>query len=156
VTRVVFSVLVLVTTTAFAPAPFAKPDRRGGQDDVTVQTLQGTWRVASMKHSRRDGNHTPHNWNITHIHVENDNWTFMENSSRNASYTITVTNNQKPAALDFHHGAVNRKERAPGQGIIRRKADVVEIIYVFSGQQRASSFEQPPDNQWILTLQKQR
>jgi uncharacterized protein (TIGR03067 family) len=156
VARLAFSLLVLLAATAFAPAPFPRPQRGPKVDEITIQTFQGTWRVASMKRSRRDGNHTPHNWNITHIRVEKDSWTFLENGQRNASYTLTITNNQKPAALDFYHSADNRKEPAPGQGIIRRKGDVVEIVYLFGNPKRATSFEQPPDNQWLLTLQKER
>jgi uncharacterized protein (TIGR03067 family) len=155
VTRV-FSVLVALAALAFAPAPFPKTQRGGERDEITIQTFQGTWRVAGMKRSRRDGNHTPHNWNITHIRVKNDRWTFLENGNSNADYTITITNSQKPAALDFYGLNLARQGKPQGSGIIRRKGAVVEIIYTFGNLKRASSFEHPPDDQWILTLHKQR
>jgi uncharacterized protein (TIGR03067 family) len=156
VRRVVLSLLAVLTLTAFAPAPFPKAQRGARQDEITIKTLQGTWRAASMKRTRRDGNHTPSEWSTTHIHVENDKWAFMQNGNPTASYTITITNGRKPAALDFYYGAPTPNERAPGEGIIRRRGDVVEILYSFAAPRRAVSFEQPPDNQCLLTLQKER
>src|SRR4051812_31327779 len=110
-TRFVVLAVAGCCLTAFAPAPFPKTQRGGERDEITVQTFQGTWRVAGMKRSRRDGNHLPHNWHVTHIRVQNDSWSFMQNGKSSGDYTIAITNNQKPAALDFYRGAVNPTAR---------------------------------------------
>jgi uncharacterized protein (TIGR03067 family) len=151
-----FALLLAAGAAAFAPAPFPRPERRPGQDLISVENFQGSWRVASMMNSSRDGRHRPYNWHIDQIRVKGGTWTFVDkNGSDSASYTLVIRNEHKPAWLDFYNGNV-REGPAPGGGIIRRKGDVVEIIYVFGGRQRPASFEQPPDGQYVLTLHRQR
>jgi hypothetical protein len=154
--RTAIALVALLCLTAFAPAPFPKTQRAGReQDEITVQTFEGTWRVAGMMRLRSDGKHTPHNWRATQIRVENGLWSFMQDDHAYASYAIAIRHASKPASLDFYN-KVNRDQPALGQGIIRRKGDVVEIIYVFGRQQRAVSFDQPPDGQYLLTLKRKR
>jgi uncharacterized protein (TIGR03067 family) len=155
--RRVFCIVALAGVTAFAPAPLPRRARGGSDGEISLATFQGTWRVASMQSSRRDGRHLPHKWNITHFRVSGAELTYLENGSTNARYTVVIGNQGRPATIDFYNGEA--KGIAPGQGIIRRKGDVVEILYVFGvfgGTQRAVSFEQPPDNQWLLTLHRER
>jgi uncharacterized protein (TIGR03067 family) len=155
--RVLVAVLSVFGAAAFAPAPFPRPQRRGGVDDVSVPTIQGTWRVAGMLSSRKDGKHQPYNWHINQIRIKGDVWTFVDrNGSDGTSYALVVKNDKKPAWLDFYGVNQPRQGAPPGGGIIRRKGDVVEIIYVFGGRERPVSFEQPPDGQYLLTLQRQR
>jgi uncharacterized protein (TIGR03067 family) len=153
----ILALFALVGLTAFAPAPFPRPPRRGDANEISVATFQGTWRVASMRYSSKDGKHRPYSWSITHVRVDNRTWTFVDkNGGSSASYTITIDNTMKPAAhLDFWSGEPQIGGRAPGGGIIRKKGNVVEIIYVFGGSNRPISFEQPPDGQYVLILHRQ-
>ena len=80
----------------------------------------------------------------------------MENNKRNAGYSITIANDKKPAALDFHSLDPGNQGTPQGSGIIRRKGDVVEIISTFGTLKRAASFDPPPEDQWLLTLKKER
>ena len=147
--------LLALSAAAFAPAPFPRHSRTGPSNEITVKTFQGTWRVTGMRRARRDGNHTPHKWSVTHVRVRDDVWTFMNNETPSTSYHITIGNTQKPAALDFYSGPGGKGD-APGKGIIRRKGDVVEILYSFGNVPRARRFEPPTENHWILTLKKGR
>ena len=154
--RLAVALLAVVAGAAFAPAPLPR-QRRGSDEDISIATFQGTWRVAGMMHTRKDGKFTPYNWNITHIKIDGKTWKFQdEKSGSGNNYNITIDNTRKPAAyLDFWNGEP-ASGRAPGQGIIRRKGDVVEIIYVFGNRERAVSFERPPSGQYWLTLQRER
>jgi uncharacterized protein (TIGR03067 family) len=141
---------------AFAPAPFPRPAaRRGDPEQISVPTFQGTWRVAGMMYSSKDGKHRPYvDWHISHVKVENRMWAFLDRNGGSTRYTITIDNDRRPAHLDFWNGEPHGGA-APGGGIIRRKGDLVEIIYVFGGNKRPVSFEQPPDGQYVLTLRRE-
>jgi uncharacterized protein (TIGR03067 family) len=154
VNRIVVCLLAL-SAVAFAPAPFPKASRPGPPNEITVTTFQGTWRVTGMSRALRDGKHSPHKWDVTHIRIRDDEWTFMDGDTPNTSYRITINNLQQPAGLDFYNRSGGNGE-APGKGIIRRKGDVVEILYSFGNVSRAVSFDPPTVNHWILTLKKGR
>lgn len=153
----VFGLVVAGSLPAFAPAPFPRTSRRKEANEISVATFQGTWRVAGMMHTKKDGTHRPYTWSISHVRVDGKTWTFLDDKGTpSASYTITIDNSRKPAAyLDFWNGEPKIGEQPPGGGIIRRKGEVVEIIYVFGGRERPISFEQPPDGQYLLTLHRQ-
>lgn len=155
-TRSLLALVALACLTAFAPAPFPRPERRKASDEVGLETVQGMWRVASMKRSRSNGRHEDYDWHITQVRVQQSRWEFLQKGSTNASYDIAIDNTQKPATIDFFSGGA-RRGQASGYGIIRRRGAAIEILYVFAtGQGRARSFEAPPDNQWVLTLERQR
>ena len=67
---------------------------------------------------------------------------------------IVIDNAKRPAHLDFWNRGI-RDVPPDGKGIIRKKGEVVEIIYLFfSNAPRPESFEQPPAGQYWLTLQR--
>ena len=151
--RLAVALLAVLAGAAFATAPLHK-QRRGSDEEISIATFQGTWRVAGMMHTRKDGKFTPYHWNVTHIKVDGKSWSFQDQSGNGNKYTITIDNTKKPAAfLDFWNGEPDGG-KAPGQGIIRRKGGVVEIIYVFGGNQRPVNFDEPPDGQYLLTLSR--
>ena len=106
-----------------------------------------------------DGTAAPHRWNVTHIHVKDGRWTFMHNENASNGYSISIDTANRPAALDFlpdTGGKIMPKGGGTtGKGIIRRKGDVVEIVYLFGGAPRPVSFERPA-GYYLLTLKRQR
>jgi uncharacterized protein (TIGR03067 family) len=156
-TRILLAVLIVFGVTAFAPAPFPRPSRKGEERAITVQNFQGLWRVASMKRSRATGQHEPYKWHITHVRVKDDRWAFRQNETDNGNYSIVIDNSKRPATLDFFNARKQGGARPSGVGIIRRQGARVEILYSFgiTPERRAVSFHQPPDNQWVLLLERQ-
>jgi uncharacterized protein (TIGR03067 family) len=157
--RVIVSLVALACLTAFAPAPFPSPRRNKHADDViSLETFSGRWRVASMKQCSADGNHRPYVWSVSHVRVKDGVWAFQyNNGGAETTYRLTIDNAKQPAHLDFWAvgGGGGQGQAPPGGGIIRRKGDVVEIIYVFGGNNRPVSFERPPAGQYLLTLQRE-
>ena len=45
--------------------------------------------------------------------------------------------------------------RPYGQGILKRDNNTVQLMYTWGGA-RATSFEQPPEGHWLITLQRTR
>jgi uncharacterized protein (TIGR03067 family) len=147
--RLLIAVLALGSLTAFAPAPF--PRARRDRDTLNLNTFQGLWRVVSMKQTQAGGQLNAINWHITHIQVEKDVWTFLQQGSKpNATYYLTLDTSRKPGTIDWHNargGAVTM------MGLIRRSGDTVEILYLASTN-RPGSFENPPQGYYLLTLKR--
>lgn len=160
VARLAFSLFVLTAVTAFAPAPLPRANReRGGLDEISLAAFQGTWRVVSMERTTGAGQSEPYNWEITHIRVQEDRWTFIQKGDiPNASYRLAI-GAEKPASLDFFYPP--DKANSPGSmmGIIRRRGDRIDIVYMSwapGTKPRPSSFESPPAGWFLLKLERQR
>jgi uncharacterized protein (TIGR03067 family) len=159
-TRILLALLAVAGLTAFAPAPFPRPKRdRGSGDEISLQTVQGTWRVVSMQRTSRDGKHMPHKWAITHIRIRDDKWTFMEaNNVENTSYRLKVDGTKQPGLLDYYSWMDNNAnvKQSVMVGAIRRKGNMVEILYLPGNHQKPTTFDPPPEGWWLLVLQKER
>lgn len=159
-TNALAALLAVLTLTAFAPAPLprAKRERRGGEA-ISIETFQGHWRVTSMERTSRTGKHTPHNWQITHIRVRDDRWTFMANTTENTSYRLKIDGSKKPGLLDYYWDNANANRPNNQQpamvGIIRRAGNRVEILYLPGTHQKPTAFDPPPEGWWLLKLQKE-
>jgi len=118
--------------------------------------------VAGMARYNQDGTAAPHKWNVTHVRVKDDRWTFLRNETVSNGYAITIDNAKQPAALDFLPDGGGKGlgkvggGGGTGKGIIRKKGDVVEVVYLFGGAPRPASFERPPAGYYLLTLKRQR
>jgi hypothetical protein len=145
--------LLAVLLAAFAPAPFPKASR-APSDEISLKTFQGHWQVVTVRY-RLDGGEVPHTWRVTGVWIDGDAWVFVVKGRYATRYSIAIGGG-KPAALDFFDGPPDGGRTPDGWGLIRRKGDVVEIIYTFAGSPRAESFERPPDRQWMLTLRRQK
>lgn len=149
--------LLLALTTgcvAFAPAPFFRPSRHGGPDGISLPAFQGRWRVVSMRQTSATGQHKPYPWNVGHVGVKGDEWTFeYDNGNGATAYQLAIDAAKQPAHLDLWSRG-ERPTPTPGQGIIRKRGDTVEIIYIFGANNRPASFDRPPDNQYFLTLRR--
>jgi hypothetical protein len=157
--RLVVVLIALLGASAFAPAPFPRPSRKADNNDISLTSFQGIWRVEAFATSSSSGNHAKRDWHIKYIRVKDDQWSFMNSlESANVSYTIAIDSARRPATLDFFTSPKAANEIQPrGVGIIRRTGDKVFIIYVFgTPDSRAASFERPPDNQWVIWLEKVR
>jgi uncharacterized protein (TIGR03067 family) len=158
--RLLIAVIALAALTAFAPAPISRPKReRGSGDEISLQTFQGMWRVVSMQRTSRAGNHPPHKWEVSHIRIRDDRWTFMEaNNVESTSYRLKVDGTKQPGQLDFFWtGPGNIDTTQPFMvGVIRRKGNMVEIIYLRGNHTKPTTFEPPPEGWWLLTLQRDR
>jgi uncharacterized protein (TIGR03067 family) len=141
-------------TTAFAPAPFPRPRRGQAEGVISLPAFQGRWRVVSMKQCSADGNHRPYAWAVTHVRVKDDTWSFeYGNGTAATGYRITIDNAREPAHLDFWNTNV-KEQTPPGMGVIRKRGRVVEIIYIFGGNNRPASFARPPEGQYLLVLER--
>lgn len=67
--------VVLLGTTAFAPAPFLKPDRRNGADTELLTRLQGTWRMTAKQVMTPDG--LGNMSTRQHVRIEKGQWQFV-------------------------------------------------------------------------------
>lgn len=151
--RTWLALLALLGLTAFAPAPFLRPERRG-DDRITLEGFQGTWRVVNMQTSRSSGKHDPYSWTVTHIRVTKDRWEFMVGPQSSNTFHIGIDPAKRPAHLNFYH-----QQGGPptGVGLIRRHGNRVLILYAWGGEKsRPASFEPPPDGPWLMTLERDR
>src|SRR5262245_18494188 len=156
--RLLVALLALSLLPAFAPAPFPKTQRRGvGENEISLATFQGTWRVTGMRTAHANGMHTPYQWNVTHVRITKDQWQYIENGGQpqeNRLFGIDPT--KKPAHFHF----LNRgpgMDGVSGPGIIRCLGDKIDIIFTWGTPDvRSTSFETPKDGHWLLSLQRER
>jgi uncharacterized protein (TIGR03067 family) len=150
--RLGLALLVLLGLTAFAPAPFPKSGRRGQSDEITLQSFQGSWRVTNMQSSRGNGQHTPYNWNVTHIRVTNNRWEFVSGNAGGNFLTLSIDPARKPAHLNFYNGPTDKNVH--GVGLIRRHEGKVQVIYTWGNETVRPTFEPPVERGWIITMVK--
>jgi uncharacterized protein (TIGR03067 family) len=152
--RLGIALFVLLGLTAFAPAPFHKPERRGQPPEITLETFQGRWRVVNMQISHSNGPPTPYPASYTHVRVLRDRWTFMVQHTEGVSQSIAIDHRNKPPFLTFYDWP-KRAENVGGVALIRRQGAQVQIAYRWGGEvNRPVSFERLPQGLWIVTLQR--
>jgi uncharacterized protein (TIGR03067 family) len=151
--RVGLALLVVTALTAFAPAPFPKSGRRGQQPEITLDTFQGRWRVTKMQSSRANGQHTPYNWNVTHIRVTKDRWEFASgNAGGSGGLFISIDPAKRPAHLNFYNRAGDKTIYGVGQ--IRRQGSKIQVIYTWGGENVRPTFDPPVERGWIITMER--
>lgn len=152
---VAMAFLAAFALTAFAPAPFPRT-KRGDEENINLQKFQGEWRSLGLKGINSNGDTHEINWGVTSIKVEGELWTFMFGQTENAKYVLVIDGTRKPATIDFYAGTTRTKEARPYMvGLIKRQGTRVTILYYSTTpEQRAKSFENPPANWWLLTLEK--
>ncbi len=138
--------LLVLCSLAFAPVPPYRPERDSRLIDLP--RFQGLWRVKGHYHWRK-GVKNDYPWTITHIHIENDTWSLLEQREVVARHRIEIHNQQKPAHLDWR-GSQNE---LLWSGIIRREADRVDIVYLNEAN-RPDSFETPRDGSTMIVLER--
>jgi uncharacterized protein (TIGR03067 family) len=151
--RLLIVLLVVTGLTAFAPAPFPRPKRDNDQM-INLDRFQGTWKVISLETTGVGGRHTRINWSITHIRIAQDRWTFLQNRIENTTYQIALDPGQKPCTIDYRWPG-NQGGQPAMVGIIRRKGDRVDIVYL-SGTNRPRNLDDPPPNFWLLKLVREK
>lgn len=152
--RLLFALLVIALLTAFAPAPFPRSGRRGDTDTISLKSLQGVWRVTRSEQSQKDGSYQPYRTTLTHIRIEEDQWCFSSHEKLVNRFSLAVDGTKKPAWLTFYPKGKAR-HTTEGVGIIRRTGRAFQILYTWGGEPvRATSFEAPPNQQWLLTLER--
>jgi uncharacterized protein (TIGR03067 family) len=132
----------------FAPAPFPRPRRN--DTDINLARFQGTWKVVAH-HAWQNGQKRPSPWSITHVRVRQHQWTLLEGAREVVSYRIELHPNNKPCHIDWR----GTQGEALWLGLIRRKADRVEVLY-YSASNRPANFEAPISGSILITLQRER
>src|SRR4051794_34724253 len=120
--------LALAGASAFAPAPFPRPQRGGGQPaEITLELLQGTWRVVKLEISSSTGRHEPFPWSVTHVCISGTRWESYIDGSFNDSQELSIDPTRKPTHLNFDDRANDRT----GFGIVRRQGQQVQVMYTW-------------------------
>jgi hypothetical protein len=71
------ALVALIGLTAFAPAPFVRPDRKRDRDGADLlASLQGTWSISSKVRMNPNGNLSKYSTSQK-LRIENDTWQFV-------------------------------------------------------------------------------
>jgi uncharacterized protein (TIGR03067 family) len=91
---------------AFAPAPFPKAARRGGDDEMSLRHFQGKWTHVRIETVGPNGERSEwKNADVVAVRVKGDQWIYLAPNDRvNSTYTITVKEARGPAAIDWYSG----------------------------------------------------
>ena len=155
-TRLALAALVLFGLTAFAPSPFPKTQRGRKLSGLSLEAMQGTWTVKTLQTTHANGQPTDSGSYLKEVQIDGDRWSFVYREGRNAAvhYNIRIDNKVKPPQLNFY-SAGTKGGQPYGTGILKRDNNTVQLMYTWSGS-RATSFEQPPEGHWLITLQRTR
>jgi uncharacterized protein (TIGR03067 family) len=157
VRRVVLSLLALLSLTAFAPAPFPRARRGGGE--VSLASLQGNWQVVSVNLVLAEGRRGRFKLPWYDVIITGNKWTYCDDPEGKLpnygdTLPIVVNNKRRPATFDFQYEKGN--EGTFGPGIIRQKGDVVEIVFAVGEDVRPISFEKRSTDCYVITLKRLR
>src|SRR5262249_23762917 len=120
-------VLVVTAVMAFAPAPLPKPERRGRQPEINLETFQGTWRATDMKYTLGNNATRPDHWSFSHVRIVQDRWTFMFSGKEGNTFYLTIDPSKQPPWLTFYNDST--KNSIFGVALIRRRNGKVEVMY---------------------------
>ena len=148
--RLLLACLALVGATAFAPAPFPR-SRKAALEGVTVERIQGDWTILQLHMTEANGGKRDQGKSLSRIRIEKDRWTFCNSDPARPSigYLLSIDPKRTPVAIDL---SVLGQSKPYGTGIIRRKGNLMHVLYSF-GKERPTGFENPPAGYWHLTLQ---
>jgi uncharacterized protein (TIGR03067 family) len=139
---------------AFAPAPFPRPTRRGGNESkVSLARLQGTWTIVQIEHIGK----TPQvqeRHGLETVRIERDRWSFVyrDASKPPVVYTLAVDGSKKPAILNL---MVVGQVQPYGKGLLLRRGNELKALYSFT-KVRPSRFEPLPSGYVLMTLRRRR
>jgi len=155
-TRLALAAIVLFALTAFAPSPFPKTQRDRKLSALSLEAMRGTWTVKSLQTTHANGQPTDGGSYLKEVQIDGDRWSFVYREGRNSvvNYNIRIDHKVKPPQLNFYSGGT-KDGRPYGTGILKRDNNTVQLMYTWGGT-RASSFEQPPEGHWLITLQRTR
>lgn len=152
--RIAFALLALAALPAFAPAPFPRSGRpMASSSEVSLDTLQGTWRITSVRRTRTNGQHVKQEWTTDGFRVEKDRWVYLSKGNVTVTYSVVIDPGKRPTTIDWYTEG-NKQGDSKGKGIVRRVGKRIEIAYYFGTMPRATSFEAMPDDLWYVTLER--
>ncbi len=153
--RALMVALAVLSQTAFAPAPFPKPERK---DDL--KSLEGTWSVARYELA---GAARP--TAKMKVRIEGNKWTFLRvdaaGTTPTVTYTFTVDPKKNPRLIDLTHttlkvAAGNNKL----MGIYRfehKGRDQVQVVFhTFGVDRRPDGFDGADKQAYLLVLQREK
>jgi uncharacterized protein (TIGR03067 family) len=151
------ALLAFAGLTAFAPAPFPRPERLGHSADITLATFQGDWRIEQLQVSNFRGEYAPlKESSVTHIRITDGRWTYIPSTYQGSKLNISVNHSKTPVRITFYEEADTEKKRIYGVGLLRREGNRVQVLYCWGGEsKRPRAFEPPPAGYWLMTLERE-
>lgn len=164
---VAFAVLAVAGLTAFAPAPFVKPDRdRASKGDV-LAGLQGTWSVTDKQRMGPNGQLSKYSTSQK-IRIEKDSWRNVLASEvkgkvppkglTKLSYKIVLSATSRPT--EFRLKRTTGSELDYMIGIIEVRGDTARVLYRLGsssfgeGQAKPQGFDTVPEGWYLMTLRR--
>src|SRR5262245_11819701 len=152
--------LLVLSSLAFAPAPFPRPQRRDNDPGVNEQRVQGEWKTVIMETFTPDGQKQKHEWPVTRVRIKGRHWTsFNGDGQITATHYTTLDTSTRPTSLDWYNGGQGNVQGKPSPdfvGVIRLSGDTMQVIYIHGPRERRPSFEKPPQEGCLMTLQRVR
>lgn len=151
--------LLVLSSLAFAPAPFPRPQRRA-DPGVNEQRVQGEWKTVIMESFTPGGLKQKHEWPVAMVRIKGRHWTSFDGGGQIlAHYSLALDTSTRPTSLDWYKGDQGGApvEPSPGWvGLIRLSGDTMQIIYVHGARERRPTFERPPQDGFLITLRRVR
>ena len=153
--RFLVALLALGGLTAFAPAPFPRPQRRGDPGVISLPNFQGNWKAVSFDSIGPNNQKNKIGLWFQGVRVRGDRWIYLVDKTENLSYRLVIDGNKRPALIDYYE--LQGKPERPGMvGIMRREGNRVTILYyATTPESRPKSFETMPANWWLLVLERE-
>jgi uncharacterized protein (TIGR03067 family) len=156
-TRALILTLAALGLTAFAPAPFPRPDRK---DDL--KKLAGTWTVTRYE---REGIAVRINATLK-VQIEGNKWSFLQvnvaGTRPSTAYTFVLDPKKDPRCIDLTMAAVGARPGGNGKlmGIYRferQDRDRVQVVFhTFGVTRRPAGFDGVDRDAYLMILQRDR
>jgi len=152
--RFLVALIVVLGATAFAPAPFPKPARRGDSNSISIESLQGDWKAVSFDTVAAGDQLNPIGLWFQQVRIKGDRWSYLVNGNEHLSYRLVIGGDKRPAAIDYYE--IQGNPERPGMvGIARREGNRVTILYYATGpESRPKAFKGMPSGWWLLVLER--
>jgi uncharacterized protein (TIGR03067 family) len=178
---IALAVVALTGMTAFAPAPFVRPDRKKDSND-TLDALQGTWSMTD-KHRVGPAGQVQKYSTSQKVRVEKDTWRFASAfegrvkapkgggglgggpaggfGGRTAAYKIVLDRQRRP--MEFRLKRTTTTQADYMVGIIQVRGDTVRMVYRLGTgrglggiveEQTPRDFDKVPEGWYSMTLRR--
>jgi uncharacterized protein (TIGR03067 family) len=157
--RILIAAIATLGVTAFAPAPFPRPDRR---DDL--QKLVGTWTVTRYERAGAPVPAAP--GNTLKVEIEGNKWSFLRvnaaGTMRLTAYSFLLDPKMDPRRIDLTMKAAGMRPVGGGKllGIYRfehKDRDKVQIVFHnFGVTERPVGFDGVDTKAYLMILQRDK
>jgi hypothetical protein len=161
--RLLVALFAVLGATAFAPAPFVKPDRnRDREEGDPLPRLQGTWSMTSKERMGPNGTVSKYSTTSQKLAIQDDSWSFVYVAKGGPKlparpmYKLEIEPGGRPARFRVRRTTTDRDYMV---GILTVEGDKAKMLYRLvttrpQDDATPDNFDTIPEGWYRMTLER--